>query len=338
MGTEYMRVDHAEEVLTFSGKDSLLSHTIELLYDETGSPLLFFSDILTPVCIDNICKPMAVNVYWNLVGAYAGYGIYPEDPLTKFDHDLFEEADYAKLHELLLNPHSILERRKLSDLFDPEARPPDAERVTYKGQEVDAVSGATKKEIKESVVEGALYSCFTLWHLVHGDGVGKMSDYLEGIYSPELADYFLRSGYADYQMYAIKRLAEDDWERYLDRILFLFGEASPLTRRYILKKLPDKLWREDEVTQGLYGAFSSLDNNSKTLLVEQLALADPAAAGLLAPAATSMTRNQLRAYLAFLQGHPRQANVPSVREDLAKAAAEEDYAYGYLITAFLEGG
>ena len=332
MDKEYETVTQSEEVFSFEGKDSSLTHSISLLSDKEGFPLLFYSDILTPVCIDNICKPMSIEIYWNLLGAYVGYGVFPEEPLTKYDHDLFEKVDYEKLHRLLLDRHSILERRKLSDLFDANAAA--KEKVQFKGQEVDAISGATKKEIKESVVEGALYSCYTIWHLVHGQAAQKMAQYLDSIYTPQLAEYFLNTDYEDYQRYALKHFDANTFETYLPRITEVFIDAKPLTRRYILKKLPKNLWEKEATTIQLYQDFANLDINSQTLLINNLEHAHAKAPELLVTEVESMTKNHLRSYLRFLKSNP-QLRTDAMRTAFEKIVAAQRYTYAYLIEAFL---
>ena len=332
MDKEYEAVSQAEDVFTFQGKDTVLIHQVQLLRDENDKPLLFYSDILTPVCIDNICKPMAIEIYWNLLGAYVGYGIFLDNLLTKYDHDLFEETDYEKLHHLLLNRHSILERRQLSDLFD--ANVVAKEKVKFKGKEVDAISGATKKEIKESVVEGALYSCYTIWHLVHGEVASKMGEYLDSIYNQELEAYFLYSNYKDYQMYAIKNADPIFIKNHLLRIINIFGDTKPVMRSFILKKLPINLWKKESTTMQLYRKFNDLDVNSRTILINRLQYANQIAAETLASEVKNMSKNQLRTYLEFLKSVPDQ-NRERIFPELRKVVSEGQYPYGYLIQAFL---
>ena len=333
MGKEYEVATYAEEVITFQGKDTALTHEVQLLSTEEGTPLLFYSNILTPVCIDHVCKPMAIEIYWNLLGAYVGYGVFSDELLTKYDHDLFENQDYEKLHQLLLNRHSILERRQLSDLFDAGAAP-KKEKVTFKGQEVDAISGATKKEIKESVVEGALYSCYTIWHLVHGEVAPKMAHYLDSIYNEELANYFLYSDYQDYQLHAIKNFDSISIKQHLPRIIDIASDSKPLVSGYILKKLPKSLWRDQSTTEQLYLHFDGFDVNTKTILIDRLPLAHQKAPAILAPKVEHMSKNQLRRYLNFLKTVSDQ-NKELIWPILTEVVRKGTYSYSYLIEAFI---
>ncbi|MDN5213437.1 hypothetical protein QQ020_15310 [Fulvivirgaceae bacterium BMA12] len=331
MGEEWKLAIREREVFTFQSQDTLLYHSVSLLSDTTGNPLLFFADLETPVCADGECKLANIKIYWNLLGNYVGYGTSPKFPLTKYEHDPFDHDDYARLHHLLLDDNSILRRKKISDLVD---RVP---AETYKPGfgKVDGMSGATKKEIKEAVVDGGLYSCYTLWHLVHGEVKKQMIAYLESIHSEALNHYFLYTPYEDYQAYALKQLDKENFSAHTQQIISIFKEGSPLIRTYILKKMPVSVLNDQGVTAQLFGIFPSLDVNTKTLLIKKMDTADATAAQLLAKHVTAMTKNQLRNYLGFLDDNPG-CLTPSVTADLMEITRSREYAYNYLIKVFFD--
>jgi hypothetical protein len=308
-----------------------LEHRVQLCRDAKGAPLLYYADLQTPVCIDGICKPVRIALYWNLLGAYIGYGLHDDEPLTKYDHDLFVAADHEKLHELLLNKNAVFRRKKLSDLFDPTAKP--EKQVTYKGEEVDAVSGATKKAIKDAVVEGALYSCYTIWKLVHGTADDSIKVKLPELWDDALARDFLYAGRTDYQFYALKQLSDADFDRYAPRLLQLFTQSSPLFRTTLLKRLPERHWRTEVWKNGLYRNFEQVDLNTRTLLINGLEKAGEEVAARLLPDLNLMSKNQLKAYLAFWEDRELK---PHIRNQLIDASQDEHYAYAYLIGRFLE--
>jgi hypothetical protein len=320
-----------EEAFSVFDPQHELEHPVSLCRDANGVPRLYYADLQTPVCIDGICKPVRIAVYWNLLGAYIGYGLYEGAPLTKYDHDLFEEADYLKLHELLLNKNAVFRRKKLSDLFDPNAEP--EKQVTYKGAEVDAVSGATKKAIKDAVVEGALYSCYTIWQLVHGTADDSIKVALPGLWDEELLRRFLYAERDDYQFHALKQLQDSAYATYSTRLLELFGNSSPLFRTKLLKQLPAPYWAETLWQEKLYASFTQVDVNTRTLLITGLEKAGESAALRLLPHLQVLTKNQLRAYLSFWEDRAIQ---PNVQDMLAKAGKDTQYPYAYLIQRFLE--
>ncbi|WKX76613.1 hypothetical protein [Zobellia laminariae] len=132
--------------------DSVGAQKVNIFRDNSDAPVLYSSNIITPVCADGDCRLMHITLYWTLLGDYAGFDRSSEEPLTKHDHDEFLFSDYWKLHELLKDHNSILKRRAIDELVT-KPKPSTIEGV-------DALSGATIKEVKESVVSGALYSCY----------------------------------------------------------------------------------------------------------------------------------------------------------------------------------
>lgn len=330
--SDWQAVDAERAVDSFSNKDTLLEHQLYLLSDSVGQPRLFYADILTPVCIDGICKPVYIELYWDLTGGYAGYGIYEDKPLTKFDHDAFLPADYEKMNRLLADNNSVLRRKELSDLFDDQAE--NAKRIEYQGEKLDAVSGATKKEIKESIVEGALYSCYTLWHLVHGEAARDIEHYLDSIYTEELEARFLFTDYEPYYFHALKTLGAGDFDKYRERIAEIFAAARPVTRTYILKKMPFGLLTNEAIGRKFYQLFEAVDINTRTLLIDHLPQAHPIATELLAAHLEVMTKNQLKNYLDALPTD-RSKLSSTVLKNLQLAAKSQEYAYGYLIAEWL---
>lgn len=331
MDNEWQQAIQDMEIFTLHGSDSLIQHSVSILSNAVGNPLLFFSDLETSVCADGECRLAKIKIYWNLLGSYVGYGIYQESPLTKYEHDPFEMEDYATLHRLLSDNNSILKRKKISELVD---KVPSAQYKPGFGK-VDGMSGATKKEIKESVVDGGLYSCYTLWHIVHGEVKKKMNTYLKSVYSDSLNNYFLYSNYEDYQAYALKKLNKIDFEDHSEQIISIFKGRSPLIRTYILKKMPESMLNDQIVTEQIFSIFSSLDVNTKTRLIKELGSAHMAAVAILSNHLSAMTKNQLKLYLRFLSENPNYLN-PSIKSNLLETSRSEKYSYNFLIRQFLD--
>ncbi|MEM6344087.1 MAG: hypothetical protein AAF927_09415 [Bacteroidota bacterium] len=320
-------IGRQEKICSWSGEDTSILHQLELCSDSLSKPLYYFAYINTPVCIDGSCKPLFVNVYWDLLGNYVGYGVIEAELLTKYDHELFTSEDYQKLHWLLLNKHSILARKKLSDLFD--TKPAKVEKVTFNGVELDAVSGATKREIGQSVVKGALYSCYTLWHLVHGPIADSMHNRIKAVYSPS---DFLYADYPPYQYYALKQMDSLALKQEWTRVHEIFLAASPLQRTYLLKKMPDHWFAEESLGMSLFESFADLDIQSQTLLLQHLAYTPPELIESLADYIPAMTRNQLKLYLKALELEPIST---ALKEKLQVIIDSQSYTYSYLLEDFL---
>jgi hypothetical protein len=331
----YMHIDFnldsvatSDFIFGVEGLDSAVQHQIYLLQNREGKPMLFYGDILTPVCIDDVCKPLYIELYWTLIGDYAGYGVYPEEKLSKFDHDLFTKDDYLKLDQLLRNPYSKLERKELEELYSSEARV--GEDVEYNGQKIDGITGATIQDIKEEVVDGALYSCYTLWHLVHGKVQGMIKDYIDSTYNNGLQQTFLTSMNSDYQLYAINRFQEEDYLANEEIITEVLLEFSPLQRSRILKKLPAAVFSSAQFTQTIYGKFRDLDSNSKTILIENLHLSNTEAQLFASENLDVLTRNQLKLFFqkCELDHQELRSNILAFSKDKTKT-------YSYLAEDFL---
>ncbi len=302
-------------------------HQLKLYSDSLSKPLFYFAYINTPVCIDGSCKPLFVNVYWDLLGNYVGFGVIEAELLTKYDHELFTSEDYQKLHRLLLNKHSILARKKLSDLFD--AKPAKVEKVTFNGVELDAVSGATKREIGQSVVKGALYSCYTLWHLVHGAIADSMHNRIEAVYS--MSD-FLYADYLPYQYYALRQMDSLALKQEWTRVQEIFLKSSPLQRTYLIKKMPDHWFAEDTLGISLFESFVDLDIQTQTLLLQHLVYTPPELVESLVDYIPAMTRNQLKLYLKALEEGPLS---DLLKDKLQAVIDSQSYTYSYLLEDFL---
>ena len=329
---DWESITTSEEVFSFQNRDTLISHTMRLLRNDAGLPLLYYADILTPVCIDGLCKPVYVEMYWDLFGQYAGYGEYPDKLLSKFDHDDFEEEDYVKLNDLLADSHSILGRRRLGQLYDISQE--RKVMIKFKGQEVDGVSGATKKEIKTAIVEGALYSCYTLWHLAYGEAALKIKDRLPKIYNDALRDQFLSSTHDAYQMYGVEHLEKSEFKNQINNLTQILKTCRPITRKYTLKKMPKELFGEALMVDRLYSNISDIDFNARTLLINNLRHSNVNAALALSTQLDVMSKNQLKNYLDQVNEIPK-FQTPDILSNLERSTSQQNFAYAFMVKEFL---
>jgi len=84
--------------------------------------------------------------------------------LTKKGHKRFTPEDYEQLHEILADRASILKQLERQHVSTPGKA----------AQDVDDVTGATPVSLSKAIVPGAVYTCYTLWHWVHGDVVREI--------------------------------------------------------------------------------------------------------------------------------------------------------------------
>lgn len=295
------------------------------LISEAGQPLFYSSSIRTTVCDDEVCEIMHVQLFWDLTGNYVGYDTIPGHALTKFDHEPFISEDYVKLHELLSNEGSILKFKTKEELIDKQK--------VKASDVVDGTTGATALEIREEVVEGALYTSYTIWHIAYkGDIKNMLTQQTGEIYNEALKEQFLNSDRSGYQLFAIERFTEEDFMAQRAFLLKSMKEGIPLLRKFILNDMPRKLWQEQEMQSQLCGIFSDLDVNSKTLLLAKLNDSDQIhskSLQVLSGEIRKMNKNQLISFLSVLN---RQGKLEDTTLSNLRAAAEDGrFQFSYLI-------
>jgi len=210
-----------------------VQYTVELQRDSAGNPARYHAYVFTPVCEDDLCKPVYVNLYWDLLGNYLRYEVPLNEPLTKLDHVEFTPEEYKRLDEMLQDTESLLKDYEIEELVESAA-------TVQPGGNVDAVTGATAKSLQAVVIPGALYTCYTLWHIVHGRVRDTIASVTDSLSSPVLLSNFLRSGNYHYQHYALDRLMDDKGiieQGFDDEVVRLIGSSNIFLAQRVLKSI-----------------------------------------------------------------------------------------------------
>ena len=227
-------------------ENDTLSYTLKLALDDSGRPQYFFRNIFTPVCYTNECKPVYVNFYWDLLGNYMRYDMPKGKILTKVDHDEFKQEDYDKLAEILSRPNSIFADLTMEDLITK-----GTDSLT---SDVDAKTGATLKTIKNEVIDGAVYTCFTLWKIAYGNQVvDKMKNITETYLNRDMLHSFLNSSNYHYQYAAMEKVIDKkgqvkkEFEKVIEKViagknLFTARTALQKTGNDFLRGIPKQKW------------------------------------------------------------------------------------------------
>ncbi len=309
-------------VFDFPMKDPAFFSSVKLEYGIDSLPQKYTTILSTPVCDDGLCQTLELKIYWNLIGNYLNYDTVAGRPLTKHDHLPFVGADYEKLHEILTDQNSVLERKSLDELFDRDS--------LRQSNTVDATTGATDQAIKYAIVEGALYTSYTLWHLVNGNIKSKIQEHTKAIYSPELAEGLLKSEDYQEQLFALKQFEEKDFKVYFDHVLNLMVSSNPLLELYILKKIPDAMWREPTFQNQLISAFPELTPNGRGLLFSKLSnlnTIETSCLIFLSDHIHEMSISQIKVFLKLLVKYKMEENVV-IQENLESASISmEDKAF-----------
>ncbi len=139
-----------------------IEYGVNMRRDGHGVPQAYWMPLFASTCYNGKCKPLEVVLYWDALGRFLNVYPVPGKPLSKTDHIVFSEADYAQLDMILKDRNSKL-GSYLIQLHGAE-----------EDRTVDGVSGATTPYLHGAVVPGAVYSSWVLWHWVNGEVVGQL--------------------------------------------------------------------------------------------------------------------------------------------------------------------
>jgi hypothetical protein len=244
------------------GKD-LDRYSLSLLSDPNNEPVCYQRYLVTGVCDSEECKPIAINLYWDLLGNYVYYELPPDAILTKVDHIPFEDDDYRQLHEILMNDRSILQDFDVDML----TRSKEDRSLT-----IDAMTGATPKTIKSDVIEGALYTSHTLWHMANGSVQEDIAGLTRGLVDSQLLHRFLESRNHDYRSWAIDWVLsrEDLFDEFMPDILNVLKSTNVFAAQHIVNTMPMAMLAETHVQKELYATYRGGSYRLKTRLLQRL--------------------------------------------------------------------
>lgn len=277
------------------------AYTLNLALDKAGRPKYFFRNIFTPVCNTGECKPVYINLYWDLLGNYLRYDLPGGEILTKTDHRDFKEEDYRKLQEILAKESSIFSELKMEDLV-------------VKGTEnisdsANIRTGATLKTIRNEVIEGAVFTCYTLWHLAHGATTSQIQNITRSLETPAMLHSFLQSGNHHYQYWAMDKVMDAEGKvrkGYEEDIAGVIGGKNIFTARYALQKVHPDYFLPAKRQDALWTVYGKAAYPLQMVILKKLAdvrVSDKLCVKI-AAAATKGNREQLKASLKVLSARP----------------------------------
>jgi len=253
--------DTCRFAFNFISDEYAVENAINICTNSDKIPCQYQTEIDMPVCTDTLCANVQLKIFWDLAGNYKGFDTIPGKPLTKFDHKKFDGTDYQKLDQILKNRNSMLRILNKEDLVDKS--------VKVKSNVVDAVTGATPKTIKNSVVEGAVYSSFTLWHFVNGAIKNRMTVFTQDIYSESIARELLQSDNYETQLFALRKLSEKDYEVHSELLFEVISQSAPIIKAYIIVKAPLP-FSNIEKNKQFVALFPELDDYSKSIFLNRI--------------------------------------------------------------------
>ena len=246
-----------DSVTSLPAKDSVFFNTV---YFNTIDPDSFYyeSTVRSPVCNDTLCQVVLLKVYWDLKGNYIRFDTLVNHPLSKNDHKPFTSSDYRKLHLSLMDQNSVLGRKKEDELIDKI-------RTRY-SEKLDAVTGATDLQIKNAVVEGALYSTYTLWHLVNGNIRSVLTNCTMENYNSKMEEQLIFSDDSKAIIFALGQFEDHDYIDRFQEVIRIMKKRYPLVNFYIAKNLPSEVFLSEENLKSISLVWELLDPNTRSIL------------------------------------------------------------------------
>ena len=232
---------------------------VKALTDSLGLPHGYEAVVLTPVCEVDKCYAIQILLEWDLIGRYQTYDTIPGQPLTKLDHEPFTADDYQKLHQILSNANSVLASYKKEELV----------RDT-RTSSIDGFTGATIREVKESVIGGAVYSCYTLWHISHGAVANSLQLVTKSIFNKALVNKLVNEGDQDINYYLINIFSADDFSTYLPEVLLTIQDGKGYFAKNAIEKMPSGVVNQHQAQRFFTNEFDQLNYFAQVALLGKL--------------------------------------------------------------------
>lgn len=237
--------------------DSLSGPEIFELQDNYGLPIWFSRLIYKDVCISGVCKMIRLWVFWDGAGNYLGIQTLDQEPLTKSDHTLFENTDYAKLDSILKDTTSILKTLNQEELIIA----PDSSNPF----EVDGYSAATQPALAEVIVKDAVYTCHTLWHTVYGPSQDTIERILLQRLSEENLSALFKTQKNTYISWAIKAIEKHPiyHESFHKKIMEYVKSDDKSLAKQALDYFKPMLMKDNSIQHQFVKLFAEVDINIK---------------------------------------------------------------------------
>lgn len=253
----------SSKVFTASINDSTVVD-VYLRYTDTHEGDAYYCHVNTQVCEEGLCKPMVINVFWDLLGNFLRYELPEGEALTKLDHQEFTTADHEQLYKILSNKGSILRDYPVRDLVDTQL-------IKTKDKNVDAVSAATRVDVKEAVVSGAVYSTYVLWHIVNGPIASRIVEHSKPLLTKERVARMFYSQNFYYQYYALNSaVAPQDSLEYIDAVIHLVKHGDSYIPYFAIEKVPAWGWNTDRYQRSLLEYFRYADFELQNFILNRI--------------------------------------------------------------------
>ncbi len=250
------------DTITTKINDTIPDKKLVVYFDQENDPVKYSRNIETGVCIDGECRLVQVNLFWNTTGRYLGFEIPNGEYFSKKEHDPFSEEDYNHLHHILAEDNSPLSQYEIQDLV-PEKKDSNAG--------IDAVSSATIDAILNYIVEDAVYTTYTLWHIVYGPTKREIEKQTTSKLNNHLILKILNSGSIKDQIWVLNNIQKETElsDELCNKLIhFIAGEDIYLAERAI-NVLQPKYITED-IQKELVDIFQKTSYLQQKIILQKL--------------------------------------------------------------------
>lgn len=276
-------LEQQEIAFNYLTSDSVLLD-VQYHYDSIGSWVGYTSHIKTPVCEDQLCYDVELEFYWDLIGNFSHFLVDSNKPLTKQDHIPFNDADYNRLNRILSTKSpSFIHLRRSELVISPENADPS---------NIDGNTGATAKEVKKDMVPGAVYTCYTLWHIANGGIEFRIQEHTKQKLDEDVIRQLLNTDQIGAHYFLIENVGSEYFELFINDFMELAQEYDPYFTGRIIDRIPMHLLQNFTVQEFFLRQFHSLEFSSKNTLIAKL------------EGNTNLSESALK----FLMEHIRQTN------------------------------
>ncbi len=243
-------------------QDTIQGDTLFEYISENRMPMMYSRKIQTGVCIDGKCRMVNIELFWYITGRYLGFKLPDREFLSKTEHVQFNSNEYDRLHQLLSDPYSVLANYSLTELIP--------EQDTTKTM-VDAVSAATISAVRDYIVKDAVYTTYTLWHIVYGPTKHQIEKLTSERFSSKLILEILNSKNSEDQIWVINsisgnnNISDEIQNKLLKNIL---GKDASLSKQTLIAIKPEILTSEFQIK--LVAGYDRMDFLQKQTIIQKL--------------------------------------------------------------------
>ena len=244
-------------------QDTIPNDTLFEFVDKNNQPLYYSRKILSGVCVSGECRLVNIHLFWTITGRYLGFEMPPGEFLSRAKHKPFFPDDYDRLNTLLGDPLSPLAHYSINDLVPP---------VDSSKAKVDAVTSATIAAVLDYIVKGAVYTTYTLWHIVYGQTKREVEHITAQRLTPQLTMQLLNSKNVDDQVWALNHIPgkiEID-QKLLNKIMENIAGKDVYLAERSLNVLPPEILNNENVQEQLGDIFAHSGFLQQRLILEKL--------------------------------------------------------------------